>query len=211
MEIKQLFLNSGYRPFCLFFIVDDSASMQGYENKVEKGFMGLIESLRKHPLFSDSYLRVRYLHERQEIASPLENLKSFTLHANGGSTPLYDRIGESLTELSSYQTAVEDRGYKYRAFFGVLTDGQDNASDTFSRDEIVARIRKLRDEGLVAFIGIDLGNINSAFYTDAGFKLVKDSKDLDLMFKEVHDYLLSEIAGLLPPGTGVNAPSVIVV
>lgn len=211
MEIKKLFLTSGYRPFCLFFIVDDSASMQGYENKVEKGFMNLIESLRQHPLFSDSYLRVRYLHERQEIASPLENLGKFSLLANGGNTPLYDRIGESLDELSQYQTAVEDRGYKYRAFFGVLTDGQDNASNQFSRDEIVRRIRKLREEGLVAFIGIDLGNMNSSFYSDAGFKLVKDSKDLDLMFKEVHDYLLSEVAGLLPPGKETNAPSVIVV
>ena len=209
MKADQLFLKSGYRPFCIFFIMDDSASMQGYEKKVEEGFVKLIESLRQHPLFSDSYLRVRYLHNSKEIAMPLEGLKSFRLDAVGGDTPLYDTIGASLDELESYQELVEDRGYKYRAFFGVLTDGQDNASEEFSRDDIVERIKTLREAGLTAFIGIDLGNMNFDFYTEAGFKLVKDGKDLDLMFKEVHEYLLDQVAGLLPAGGGANTPSVI--
>jgi uncharacterized protein YegL len=206
MNVERLFLNSGYRPFCLFFIIDDSASMSYHTETVRKGFMNLIDSLKKHPLFADSYVRVTSLHKSIEIAEPLERVNNARIMADGGNTPLYDTIGDSLDELKSYQTAVEDRGYKYRAFFGVLTDGEDNASDTYSRDEIVAKINQLRKDGLTAFIGIDLGNVNSDFYMDAGFKVVKDSRDLGLMFNEVQEFLENQVAGLLPAG---KSPAVI--
>jgi uncharacterized protein YegL len=208
MNAERLFLNSGYRPFCLFFVIDDSASMSCHTETVRKGLMNLINSLKKHPLFADSYVRVTSLHRSIEIAEPLERVNTAQIMADGGNTPLYDTIGNSLKELKDYQTAVEDRGYKYRAFFGVLTDGEDNASDTYSRDEIVAKIKQLRKEGLTAFIGIDLGNVNCDFYMDAGFKIVKDSKDLGSMFDEVQEFLENQVAGLLPAG---SAPAVIVV
>jgi uncharacterized protein YegL len=208
MKMETLFLSSGYRPFCLFFIIDDSASMQGHTEKVRSGLMNLVNSLKQHTLFADSYVRVGSLHKSTEIADPLERITNIKVEANGGDTPLYDTIGDSLDELNSYQTAVEDRGYKYRAFFGVLTDGQDNASDRYSRERIIKRIQKLRAQGLTAFIGIDLGNVNSDFYKEAGFEIVKDSKDLGLMFEEVQEYLISQVAGLLPSNTTPNVIAV---
>lgn len=201
MKMESLFLSSGYRPFCLFFIIDDSASMQAYTEKVRSGLMNLLSSLKQHALFADSYVRMNSLHRSIEISDPLEDVKNVKVVANGGDTPLYDTIGDSLDELNSYQSAVEGRGYKYRAFFGVLTDGQDNASDRYSRGQIIKRIQKLRAQGLTAFIGIDLGNVNSNFYKEAGFEIVKDSKDLGLMFQEVQEYLVSQVAGLLPAST----------
>ena len=115
----------------LVFLIDRSGSMFGSEQDTIGGFNSFIETERKKEfntnvttiLFDDKY---EVLYERK----PINDVERLTREQDfvRGTTALLDAIGKTITSL--------DRKVNNKVLFVIMTDGLENASVEFSRDQI---------------------------------------------------------------------------
>ena len=92
-------------------------------------------------------------------------------YAPAGTTPLYDAIGLSIDSLEEVQGQV---------LFIILTDGEENASQQFDKEEILKRISNRTEQGWkFVFLGCDI---------DA----MKQSEDLGIAPGNVRSYSRAE-------------------
>ena len=92
-------------------------------------------------------------------------------YAPAGTTPLYDAIGLSIDSLEEVQGQV---------LFIILTDGEENASQQFDKEEILKRISNRTEQGWkFVFLGCDI---------DA----MKQSEDLGIPLANARSYSRAE-------------------
>lgn len=136
-------------------IVDESGSMSSLRDATQSGVNETINSIRgaqnefantqEHFLTlvtfdSNGYSEpVRTLYNRKPIAE----VEDFNNYNPSGCTPLYDAMGQSITELYNFIKDDEDAG----AVVTVLTDGYENASQEWTGAALKEFIEKLTQEG----------------------------------------------------------------
>ena len=97
-------------------------------------------------------------------------------YAPAGTTPLYDAIGLSIDSLEEVQEQV---------LFIILTDGEENASQQFDKEEILKRISNRTEQGWkFVFLGCDI---------DA----MKQSEDLGIAPGNARSYSRAESHGVM--------------
>ncbi len=97
-------------------------------------------------------------------------------YAPAGTTPLYDAIGLSIDSLEEVQGQV---------LFIILTDGEENASQQFDKEEILKRISNRTEQGWkFVFLGCDI---------DA----MKQSEDLGIAPGNARSYSRAESQGVM--------------
>ena len=97
-------------------------------------------------------------------------------YAPAGTTPLYDAIGLSIDSLEEVQGQV---------LFIILTDGEENASQQFDKEEILKRISNRTEQGWkFVFLGCDI---------DA----MKQSEDLGIAPGNARSYSRAESHGVM--------------
>ena len=97
-------------------------------------------------------------------------------YAPAGTTPLYDAIGLSIDNLEEVQGQV---------LFIILTDGEENASQQFDKEEILKRISNRTEQGWkFVFLGCDI---------DA----MKQSEDLGITPGNARSYSRAESQGVM--------------
>jgi len=79
-------------------------------------------------------------------------------------TPLLDAIGRGINDLDQKLALLDDKGKPSGVIFVVITDGQENASKEFRRDQIVKMIKEKqeKDDWQFVFLSADLETINDA-------------------------------------------------
>ena len=140
----------------LVFLLDRSGSMSGLEPDTIGGFNSLIEKNKDKDVLVTTVLfdhNVEFLHERENIkkVKELTNKEYFVR----GSTALLDAIGLTINKISKES---EDR----KVIFVITTDGMENASREYKRNQIKKMIEKRKDWEFM-YLG---ANIDS--YTEAG-------------------------------------------
>lgn len=151
----------------LVFILDRSGSMQGLESDTIGGFNSMLSkqkglegtALVTTVLFDDDWT---LLHDRIAI----DGVKTLTTrdYTVGGRTALLDAIGMTIEKIQSAQrhTAEEERPEK--TVFVITTDGQENASHSFSRSKIrqLVQDKQQKDEWEFLFLGANMDAIAAA-------------------------------------------------
>ncbi|MDO5859729.1 vWA domain-containing protein [Methanobrevibacter sp.] len=140
----------------LIFLIDRSGSMHGSEKDTIGGFNAFIEKERKKELnttvttilFDDDY---EVLYERKDI-NDVGDLTENEYYVRG-CTALLDAIGKTITTLN--------RKIDNKALFVIMTDGMENASVEFSKEQIKNMISSHTWEFI--FIGADIDS-----YAEAG-------------------------------------------
>ena len=135
----------------IVFILDKSGSMSGSEKDTIGGYNSFLAKMRKNNtnslvttvLFDNNYEK---LYDRVNIS----NVKKLTEkeYYVGGCTALYDAIGKTITEL--------DRKHPEKVLFVITTDGMENASKEYNKNNIKKLIESHKNyEFIFLGAGID--------------------------------------------------------
>jgi hypothetical protein len=178
--MKTLPYEELFYQFNITFVLDDSYSIADYNytEDVIAGFDHFLDEIQKHPQIRDSRLQLHFLNQtRLNTVLVTPHMHGVTLKSLGyrpvGNTPLYDCMGRALLEAENYRKKMDTKyGFICKNIFIVLTDGEDNTSNDFSRDDILAIMDRLRKNGYSFFIGLNINNENTKFFTDLGFSVV---------------------------------------
>ena len=167
----------------LFFILDRSGSMYGSEEDTINGFNAFIEKqmAENHNILVTTILfdgRYDVLYSRIPI-SEVKPLTSKEYHVRG-STALLDAIGRTVT---TYERVVNS------AMCVITTDGYENSSREFNRDQIKDMVQNSGWE--FVFIGADIDSYSEASRIGIRSSRVarhrKDSKGFDDMYNAVNN------------------------
>ena len=151
----------------LVFILDRSGSMQGLESDTIGGFNSMLSkqkglegtALVTTVLFDDDWT---LLHDRIAI----DGVKTLTTrdYTVGGRTALLDAIGMTIEKIQSAQRHTAEEEQPEKTVFVITTDGQENASHSFSRSKIrqLVQDKQQKDEWEFLFLGANMDAIAAA-------------------------------------------------
>ena len=123
----------------LVFILDRSGSMAGFESDTIGGFNATIEKQKKQEggcyvstVLFDNQSEV--LHDRVKLGDiPLMTDKDYTVR---GCTALFDAIGGAIHHIGNIHKYARPEDVPEHTIFIITTDGMENASHRFSRQQI---------------------------------------------------------------------------
>lgn len=136
------------------FVLDETGSMASVKRDTIKGFNEYVDGLREQgnevsmtlTLFNTERTEVRFT---DKPIAEVPHLDDQSYRPNHG-TPLFDAIGKTVAELEKRQlsgTAV---------LFVIMTDGEENSSIEFSKEDILKLIQGKQKEGWTfAYLGAD--------------------------------------------------------
>lgn len=135
-------------------LLDESGSMQSCKGAALAGFNQYLSTLRRDPaetrltltLFNSEKTEMRH---RGVPVSAVQELDVDTYRPDGG-TPLYDAIGRTLS-LARQEAPAEGR-----KLCVILTDGEENASQEYTRKQVFDLIKHYEKQGWVfLYLGAD--------------------------------------------------------
>jgi hypothetical protein len=142
------------QPLYVTLILDESGSMQSCKGAAIAGFNLYVATLRQEPadtcftltLFNSGKTEVRY---QASPVSVVQDLDVETYRPDHG-TPLYDAIGRTLS------AAQQEAPAEARKLCVILTDGEENASEEYTRTKIFALIKACEKQGWTfLYLGAD--------------------------------------------------------
>lgn len=130
-------------------IVDRSGSMQEIAGDAIGAFNSFIEDQKKHPgeatfslvLFNHEYTKVCSGVNIQD-AEPLDNEK----YVPAGTTALLDAIGRTIDDVGKRLGDMKDEDRPEKVIVGILTDGLENTSSDYNRQQVFDRIKEQREK-----------------------------------------------------------------
>lgn len=155
MEVKNMKISPIGEKLDLIFLMDRSGSMSGSEEDTIGGFNSFIQREKAKELdtrvttilFDDNY---EVLYKRKSIYEVGELTRNE--YWVRGCTALLDAIGKTINTL--------DREIDNKVLFVIMTDGMENASREFSKDQIRNLINNHKWEFI--FIGADIDSYSEA-------------------------------------------------
>lgn len=142
------------QPLYITLILDESGSMQSCKGAALAGFNHYLATLRREPaetrftltLFNSGKTEMRY---RAVPVSAVNDLDVETYRPKAG-TPLYDAIGRTLS------LARQEAPAGARKLCVILTDGEENASQEYSRKQVFDLIKRYENQGWAfLYLGAD--------------------------------------------------------
>ena len=165
------------------FILDRSGSMSNQVDNTISSFNEYLEREKKNKyhtnittvLFDDNY---SILHDREDI----KKVKKLTEkdYYVGGCTALYDALGNTIHSMEKKDTD--------KVLFIIITDGYENASREYKKDDIKKLIKKHKDYEFI-YIGADIDSYAAG--NDIGIRssnianFRKDKRGTSKLFKAV--------------------------
>ena len=129
----------------LVFIIDRSGSMSGFEDDTIGGFNSTIEKQKNDEgeclvstvLFNS---HVKVLHDR----SPISKIKPMTIDDYGvyGGTALLDAVGGAIHHIGNIHKYSRDEDVPEHTIFVITTDGKENSSRCYTKDQIKELIKR---------------------------------------------------------------------
>lgn len=150
----------------LVFILDKSGSMAGMEADTIGGFNAMIEKQKAQEgkayvstmLFAN---QAETLHDRL----PLENIVPLTSkdYQVGGCTALLDAIGCAIEHITTIHKYARKEDVPQHTMFVITTDGMENASKQYTKDEINRLISKQKELGWeFVFVAANIDAVETA-------------------------------------------------
>lgn len=133
------------QPLYVTLILDETGSMQSCKGAAIAGFNRYLAALRAEQaetrftltLFNSKKTEVRYHNERPAAVSDLD----VETYRPADTTPLYDAIGRTLT------IARQEAAAHFKKLCVILTDGLENASKEYTRQQIFDLIKAFEGQG----------------------------------------------------------------
>ena len=150
-------------------ILDRTGSMQAIRDDTIGGYNAFLDTQRQAPGAATLTLVQFDSQDPYEIVhqfTPLAGVPKLTreTYVPRGGTPLLDAMGRGVNDLEQQMASLEDADKPSRVVFVIVTDGQENASREFRRDQIVEMIRRKKDgDGWqFVFLSADMDSVDDA-------------------------------------------------
>ena len=151
----------------LVFILDRSGSMSGLESDTIGGFNAMIEDQKKDG--GEAYVSTilfdnesKVLHDRIALDKvPKMTRKDYSVR---GCTALYDAVGGAIRHIGNIHKYARREDVPERTLFVITTDGYENASHRYTREDIRHMIRRQKDQygWEFLFIGANIDAVEAA-------------------------------------------------
>ena len=150
----------------LVFIIDRSGSMEGFERDTVGGFNSMLEK-QKAEEGEVLVSTVLFDHESQVLHDrlPLQKVPAMTEkdYRVGGSTALIDAIGGAIRHIRNIHKYARPEDVPAHTLFIITTDGMENSSHRYSRDQVKQMIRQQEEKGWeFLFIGANIDAVETA-------------------------------------------------
>ncbi|MBR2321190.1 MAG: VWA domain-containing protein [Clostridia bacterium] len=150
----------------LVFILDKSGSMAGMEADTIGGFNAMIEKQKAQEgkAYVSTFLfanQAETLHDRL----PLGNIVPLTSkdYQVGGCTALLDAIGCAIEHITTIHKYARKEDVPQHTMFIITTDGMENASKQYTKDEINCLISKQKELGWeFVFVAANIDAVETA-------------------------------------------------
>ena len=151
----------------IVFILDRSGSMAGLEDDTIGGFNAMVEKQKKEEgealfsavLFSDGS---EVLYDRVDVKK-IEPMTERQYQV-GGCTALLDAIGGAVRHIANVHKYAREEDRPAKTVFVITTDGMENASRSYSYDEVRRMVKRLQEENgwEFLFLGANMDAISAA-------------------------------------------------
>lgn len=149
------------------FIIDRSGSMAGLESDTVGGFNSMIEKQKRQGgecfvttvLFNEKRRRV---HDRERLSDV--NKMTDEDYVPSGCTALLDAIGETVEHVDFIHRYARPEDIPSKTVFVIMTDGIENASRRFSKDDVRRMIEEHKEKfgWEFLFIGANIDAVQTA-------------------------------------------------
>lgn len=132
----------------IIIVADRSGSMGSIRNDAIGSFNAFLEDQKKHP--GEALLTYTQFDGEYEIVysgKPIKDVQPLNeeTFVPRGSTALLDAVGRTIDEVGKRLHNTPEDQRPERVLMVILTDGGENASHTFSREQIFDKIKHQRD------------------------------------------------------------------
>jgi len=168
-------------------ILDRTGSMESIRDDTIGGFNAFLNEQKTHSgkatlslIQFDSQDPYEEIHQFKPLADIPELTRN--TYIPRAATPLLDALGRGINTLENNLSALEEDSQPSKIIFVVITDGMENASQEFSRDQIEKMIKEKteKEDWQFVFLSADFDAINEAgdigFQTNKAYLFVKDRK-----------------------------------
>lgn len=178
------------------FIIDKSGSMSDLVSDTIGGFNSMLNEQKENNedgkvlvstvLFNE---RRKVVHDREDIANINEMTKKN--YVPSGCTALIDAIGYGIKHISNIYKYIRPEDIPDHTLFIIITDGLENASHTYSSDEVKKMIKEKQDKDNweFMFIGANIDAVETAedmgIYNDYAINYMADGLGQGLVYKSV--------------------------
>jgi uncharacterized protein YegL len=131
-------------------VIDRSGSMNVIKSDAIGGFNQFLEEQKKLP-GEATLTRVIFdeVYEIMDDNKPLAEINPFdeTTFVPRGSTALLDAIGRSISTVTARQAGLPEEQKPAKTIMVILTDGEENASHEFNRQQVFDMIKECQTKG----------------------------------------------------------------
>lgn len=183
----------------IVFILDRSGSMAGLEDDTIGGFNAMLEKQKKETgealfttvLFDNEQIK---LHDRIDVRSisPLTR-EDYCVR---GSTALLDAVGSAIEHVDLIYKYIREEDVPEKTMFIITTDGRENASCRFTRQQIRRMIEAHKEKGWeFLFLGANIDAEETAgeigISADRSVTFINDRIGAALNFRAMSDSISS--------------------
>jgi len=160
-------VNPGYTHLAV--ILDRTGSMESIRDDTIGGFNAFLNEQKQQPgkatltlVQFDSQDPYEVIHQVKTIKEVSELTRE--TYVPRASTPLLDAMGRGVNDLEKCLADMKEDDRPVKVVFVVITDGQENASREFTRDQILKMIneKEKQNSWQFVFLSADLDAINDA-------------------------------------------------
>ena len=180
----------------MVFILDRSGSMAGLEADTIGGFNSMIErqmradgdAIVSTVLFSNVST---VIHDRVKIeqVEPMTRKQYYV----GGSTALMDAMGKAIHHIRNVHKYARREDVPEHTIFIITTDGMENASHTYSSDQVKQMVRRQKEEAgwEFLFLGANIDAVETAarfgIDEDRAVTFMNDAQGQALNYQEISE------------------------
>ena len=181
----------------IVFILDRSGSMAGLEDDTVGGFNAMLDKQRREPgealvstvLFDN---RSEVIHDRVRLdrVSPLTRETYYVR----GCTALLDAVGGAIRHIANVHKYAREEDRPEKTLFVITTDGMENASRSYTYEQVRALIGKQKEAGWeFLFLGANIDAAREAarfgIHPDRAVDYRADRRGTRVIYKTVSETL----------------------
>ena len=151
------------------FIIDKSGSMSDLVSDTIGGFNSMLNEQKENNVDGKVLVSTVLFNERRKVVHDREdivNVKEMTKknYVPSGCTALIDAIGYGIKHISSVHKYIRPEDIPDHTLFIIITDGLENASHTYSSNEVKEMIKDKQDNDNweFMFIGANIDSVETA-------------------------------------------------